>query len=371
VVDAVSRQIHRGTHFGACHELEVSWAELVCRLVPSAERVRFTASGTEATLLALRVARAFTGRRKILKFAMHFHGWHDEAMAHGYPVESSGFNAGAVGEVIQADATSPDRVLTLVEKGDLAGVILEPGGGSAGGVPCSREFLKALREATRQHGTLLIFDEVISGFRQTPGGVQEQLGILPDVTTLAKILCGGLPGGAVAGREDVMGVFGPGRRCKHGWARIPHTGTFNANPLSAAAGTAMLWHIADGTAQEKARTAAERLADRVNQAAEANGVDVFLYTNGTSIYHLLIGVRAAGVPLGPSPTANRLFHAHPDRYATLRRALLLEGVDTHLVHGWVSAVHDDEVIEATVQAFDRAFQRLRGEEGFRAEGSRQ
>src|SRR5262249_6586560 len=166
-------------------------------------------------------------------------------------------------------------------------------------------------------------------------------------------------------------VFGPGRRCQHGWARIPHTGTFNANPLSAAAGIALLWHVADGVAQQKAQAAAEHLATRVNQAAEANGVDVFLYTNGTSIYHLLIGARAAGVPLGPSPAVNTLFRAHPERYATLRRALLLEGVDTHLVHGWVSAAHDNEVIEATVQAFDRAFQRLRGQEGFSVEGRRQ
>jgi glutamate-1-semialdehyde 2,1-aminomutase len=326
--------------------------------------VRFTASGTEATLLALRVARAFTGRRKVVKLRGHFHGWHDEAMAHGYPVESAGFNPGAVGDVVEADSRDADEALALVEQGDVAGVILEPGGGGSGGVPCGREFLLALRDATRRHGALLIFDEVISGFRQAPGGVQDQLGILPDLTTLAKILCGGLPGGAVAGREDVMAVFGPGTRRGQRWARIPHTGTFNANPLSAAAGLALLGHVADGAAQRQAQAAAEHLAARVNQAAEANGVDVHLYTNATSVYHVLIGARAAGALLGPSPAVNTLFHAHPERYATLRRALLLEGVDTHLVHGWVSSVHDSEVIEATARAFDRAFQRLRGQEGF-------
>lgn len=365
VVEAVARQAARGTHFGGCHELEVRWAELVCELVPSAERVRFTSSGTEATLLALRAARAFTGRSRVVKFEGHFHGWHDEAMGHFYRPRSAGFNPAALRHVEVARAYAPDSALAMIEKGDVAAVLLEPGGGSAGGLPCGREFLQELRAATRKHSTLLIFDEVISGFRQAPGGVQQETGVLPDLTTLAKILAGGLPGGAVAGRADVMAVFGPGTRVGQRWARVPHTGTFNANPLSAAAGVAMLEHVAGGAAQQKARAAAARMAELVNRAADENGVDVFLYTNDSSIYHVLIGARAAGEPLGPSRAVISLHVARPAYYAALRRALLLEGVDTHLIHGWVSAAHDAEVIEATAAAFDRAFRRLRDVEGFR------
>ena len=127
----------------------------------------------------------------------------------------------------------------------------------------------------------------------------------------------------------------------------------------------MLERVADGVAQEKARKAAARLVEQVNQAAEANRVDVFLYTNDSSIYHVLIGARAAGYPLGPSFAVAALSAARPDRYARLRRALLHEGVDTHHVHGWVSAVHEDDVIDATAAAFDRAFTRLRSADGFR------
>jgi glutamate-1-semialdehyde 2,1-aminomutase len=364
VAEAVARQAARGTHFGAGHELEVRWAELVCRLIPSAERVRFTASGTEATQLALRIARAWTGRSRVVKFARHFHGWHDEAMGHFYPTDDSGFNPATLGEVVVAPTDSPDAAVALVKRGDVAAVILEPGGGSSGSLPWSREFLQALREVTREHGTLLIFDEVISGFRHSPGGVQGLCGVLPDLTTLAKILCGGLPGGAVAGRARYLGVFGSGAPRHERWARVPHTGTFNGNPLSAAAGIAMLEHVADGKPQAAAKAAAERLARRVTEAADAAGVDVRMHTDGASVYHVVIGGRAAGIPHGPSAAAVDLYTAHQDRYGVLRRALLLEGVDCPPVHGWVSAVHTPEVIEETAVAFARAFRRLRGVPGF-------
>ena len=362
VVQAVARQLRRGTHFGGCHELEVEWAELVCRLIPSAEKVRFTASGTEATLLALRVARAYTGKNVVVKFQHHFHGWHDEAMGHFYDAEQAGFNYAALQHLGLAD--SVESAVKLMKEHPVAAVILEPGGGSAGGLPGSRDDLQALRDATREQGTLLIFDEVITGFRQSPGGVQAVTGVIPDLTTLAKIVSGGLPGGAVAGRSEIMDVFGHGTDRDGRLAKVPHTGTFNANPLSAAAGVAMLQHIADGRAQRTAQTAADRLVKLVNQAADDNRVDVHLYTNGCSIYHILIGARQAGFPLEASPAVFSLYRESPNRYAMLRRALLLEGVDTHPLHGWVSAVHDQEVLAQTAEAFDRAFRRLRHEDGF-------
>lgn len=364
VVEAITQQAARGLLYGACHDLEVRWAELVCQLVPCAERVRFTSSGTEATQLAHRIARAFTGRSRIVKLDGNFHGWHDEAMVHFHVADQSGFSPGAAENVSVACPATLATIAALLEEGDVAAVILEPGGGSAGGLPWSRDFLQSLREATQEHNSLLIFDEVISGFRQTPGGVQQLSGVTPDLTTLAKILCGGMPGGAVAGRAEIMAVFGSGTKRGRRKARVPHTGTCNGHPVSAAAGIAMLEHVADGVAQQKAIAAAERLAHLINQMADANRVDVFAYTNDSSVFHLLLGVRAAGAVLGPSTAVNTLQVTHPERYALLRRALLLEGVDTNPVHGWVSAVHEPDLIEATAQAFDRAFQRLRIVKGF-------
>lgn len=374
VVRAVNRQIERGTHYGACHPLEVRWAELVRDIIPSAGRVRFTASGTEATMLAHRIARAFTGRQKVLKFDGHFHGWHDEAMAHWHRPTEAGFNAQAVDQVKIGTEAGLNKIVKALESKEIAAVILEPGGGTSGGLPWSAEMLQTLRDATDEHGTLLIFDEVISGFRHTPGGVQQAAKVTPDITTLAKILCGGLPGGAVVGREDVMAVFGEGTRRPSDprrstlngserrsgrWARVPHTGTFNANPLSAAAGLAMLEHIRDGKPQKAADKNARAFVRMANKLAERHGLDIHYYVNGTSIYHVLIGAHAAAAPLGPSTAVLELPAKHPEKYALLRRALLVEGVDTHPIHGWISAVHDENVLDETSDAFDKAFRRLK------------
>jgi glutamate-1-semialdehyde 2,1-aminomutase len=370
VVEAVQRQMERGTHYGGCHELEVRWAELIRDIIPSAERVRFTASGTEATQLAFRVARAYTNRPKILKLDGHFHGWHDEAMAHDYNAANAGFNPGTLENVISASSNEPEKVFAILEEEDIAGIILEPGGGGSGGLPWDAGYLRELRDRTRQEGVLLIFDEVISGFRQTPGGVQGLTGITPDLTTLAKIVSGGLPGGALVGADRYMAVFGPGTPRQARWAQVPHTGTFNANPLSATAGIALLEAIRDGAAQERARRAAEMLVQAVNASADIQGVDVFLYTNGTSVFHILIGARKNGLALGPSHAITALYRARDDLYALLRRALLLEGIDCHLMHGWVSALHDDaDVQEKAAAAFDRAFGRLQALPGFRRAAS--
>lgn len=365
VVEAIIRQASRGTHFGACHEIEVRWAELVSRLIPSAERVRFTASGTEATQLALRVARAYTGRPIIVKFHGHFHGWHDEAMVHYYDPVQAGFSPGTLEQVGVATTESLDALELLLAKKQVAAVILEPGGGSSGGLPWSKELLQTLRTMTTDTGTLLIFDEVISGFRDSPGGIQQVTGILPDITTLAKILCGGLPGGAVAGKAEVMAVFGPGINIGGRWAQAPHTGTFNGNPLSGAAGIALLERIADGKAQAKAKQATAAIVQGVNDAAASAGVDVFLFDNDSSTFHILIGARQARLPLGPGPGVKVLPNAHPHRYSLLRRMLLLEGVDVNPYHGWLSTCHDHAIVEETIAAFGRAFARLRGCDGFK------
>lgn len=363
VVDAIAAQAVRGSHYGAPSEIEVQWAELICSLVPSAERVRFTSSGTEATLLALRIARAYTGRSIVIKLDGHFHGWHDEALAYFVSQDGAGLNAGAIENVILASPFDVEGVIALLAEAEAAALILEPGGGGSGGLPWDKEDLARLRQATRANGALLIFDEVVSAFRYSPGGVQELCGVLPDLTVLAKIMSGGLPGGAVAGAAEIMKVFGAGAKIDKRQVRVPHSGTFNGNPLSAAAGVTLLSHIKDGTAQAAAETAAQSLVKSVNDLADKHGVDVRLY-HQSSIFHILIGACKARAPYKASPAVIRLFSQHPEHYATLRRALLCEGLDTHPVHGWLSTAHDAAVIERSAEAFDRAFRQLRDTPGF-------
>src|SRR5579859_6100937 len=258
VVAAVAEQVHKGTHYGACHELEVAWAEQVQRMIPSAEWVRFTMSGTESTMLAIRDARAFTGREKIIRFAGHFHGWHDYAMA-GYqpPFDtptSTGVPKAVAESMLVAYPNNIDSVRELMDAhpGEVASVILEPGGGSNGIIPTDVAFLKQLRQLCSERGVVLIFDEVINGFRYAPGGAQERYGVTPDVTTLAKIVAGGLPGGARSEERRVLQVQTfKGELHKDRFERVLQQGTFNANPMSAAAGVCALEIVGEGWATEQ------------------------------------------------------------------------------------------------------------------------
>ena len=213
VVKAVQDQMAKGTHYGACHDLEIEWGELVRKLVPSAERVRFTGSGTEATMMALRLSRLFTGRPKFLRFQGHFHGWHDYVTVSSDPPYDATTVPGVPDAVASQCVAIPPNDLNKVEEAfktdaSLGAVILEPTGGHWGGVPIRGAFLKGLRELCTKYDRLLIFDEVITGFRVAPGGA----GLLrreADLTTLAKILAGGLPGGCVAGRADILAYIEP------------------------------------------------------------------------------------------------------------------------------------------------------------------
>ncbi len=257
VVEAVSEQIQRGTHYGAGHELEIEWGERICNLVPSAEQVEFTSSGTEATMLAMRIARAFTGKDRILKFAGHFHGWHDYAVPGEHNLTGSTPPPGVPKAVLDTVVVAPVNDLDFVDRrladGDIAAVIVEPSGASWASIPFPDGFLQRLRDITKKHDTILIFDEVITGFRWSPGGKQQSVGVTPDMTTMAKIVAGGLPGGAIGGRADIMSVLD--FKDDPEWNRtkkIGHPGTYNANPLSAAAGSACLALVADPGVQEHA-----------------------------------------------------------------------------------------------------------------------
>ena len=361
VVKAVQDQVARGTHLGACHELEVRWAELVTRLVPCAELVRFTMSGTEATHLAMRVARAYTGRSKIVKLAGHFHGWHDGALAGVSPPYEVPMTAGIPGVTLDQLAICPPNdikaVQVALERGDVAAVILEPAGGQSGTTPTIPGYLQELRALTARHGVVLIFDEVITGFRYAPGGAQAYFGVTPDLTTLAKIVAGGLPGGALCGKRDLMSLLA--FRGDPDWdrsQRVAHAGTFNANPLSAAAALATLEACADAALQARANKAGEELRRALTEAMKRAGVPGTCYGEA-SIYH----VSFEGKPglAGPDrPRRAGLYHL-------LRCALLNHGVDSSMNHGWISAIHTEDDLERTARAYDQAFRAMVADGAFK------
>jgi glutamate-1-semialdehyde 2,1-aminomutase len=359
IVEAVRRQVGLGTHYGANHQGELEWADRITRLVPGAEMVRFTSSGTEATLLALRVTRAASGRRKLVKFRGHFHGWHD-AVAPGlqppYDEAPPGVTPAVAADTI---VLPPDLAVldeTLRHDRDVAAVIVEPSGASFGSVPLPLSFLQGLDEITAAHDVFLIVDEVITGFRWSPGGVQQLAGIRADLTTLAKILAGGLPGGAVAGRRDLLeliGLSGGSRR------KLRHPGTFNANPLSAAAGVACLDIVGDGSVQEGCDRTAAALRDSINAVFARRGVRGMAY-GASSGYHLAFDERLRpGDPssitaLSPEDLKTQRATA---AYTALALAMLIEGVHIFGSGGFISIAHGDAEIGRTVEAMDRAVDR--------------
>ena len=364
VTAAVAEQLHKGTHYGACHELEVAWAEQIGRMIPSAEWVRFTMSGTEATMLAMRDARAFTGRELIIRFAGHFHGWHDYAMA-GYqpPFDtptSTGVPKAVAESMLVAYPNNIESVRELLDAhpGEVAAVILEPGGGSNGIIPTNLEFLGALRTLTAERNVVLIFDEVITGFRYSPGGAQQVYGVTPDVTTLAKIVAGGLPGGAVVGKHDILDVQTfKGELHKDRFERVLQQGTFNANPMSAAAGLNALQIVAEGWPTEQANLAGEHLRTGLRDCLERRGV-AGAVLGEYSVFQILLG---EGMEEAAQTTDVQRLMAGRGAVNTLRKAMLLNGVDLMRSGGFTSIAHQDGDLDHTIQAFDRSLEALQRE----------
>ena len=265
------QQAQKGTHYGAGHELEVRWGELVQEIVPSAEAVKFVSSGTEATMLAIRLARAFTGRDRVIKVNGHFHGWHDYAvvaMAPPYDVPISiGMPKGVQDTVTGIDDKDADALEAELAKGDVAAVIIWCNA-------LTKEWAETVRDKAKAHGALVIYDEVVTGFRYAPGGAQEYFGVKPDLTTLAKIVAGGLPGGAIAGRADVIHQFDfSDDPKKQRFGRVAHPGTYNGNPLSAAAGVACLEIVRDPKIQDKAADTATKIKAGFQDALKRTGVE--------------------------------------------------------------------------------------------------
>ncbi len=371
VVAAVHEQIERGTHYGASHETEIAWAEWIIRLVPSAERVRFTSSGTEATLMALRLARAFTGRPKIIRFRHHFHGWHDH-MTSGFASHfdgspTTGVLPGVAGNVLLADQNDAAGLARLFDQhDDIAAAILEPTGAHGARLPIDPAFLHALREQTRQHGALLIFDEVVTGFRVSPGGAQAEYGVTPDLTTLAKILSGGLPGGAVAGRKDILDLLDFQVTKAADREKINHPGTFNANPLSAAAGVAALAIVGTTDACARANHYGQTLRRRINEAFEEERVPWAAYGTFSMLHIFTNPDRVAITPTRFDPHQQSTESLTGNRQAgtvhKLRLAMMVNGVDlSGSPGGLVSATHGEPELEDTLKAVGKTVRMLRQE----------
>ncbi|MBV9863337.1 MAG: aspartate aminotransferase family protein [Alphaproteobacteria bacterium] len=371
VVAAVQRQVARGTHYGASHELEIAWAELVMRLVPSAERVRFTSSGTEATLMAVRLARAVTGRSKLIRFNYNFHGWHDHMTSghasHFDGTPTVGVLSGVAENVLLCDQNDAEGLARLFdEHRDIAAAIIEPTGANGGRLPIDPDFLHTLRRLTAEHGAVLIFDEVVTGFRVAPGGAQQAYGVTPDLTTLAKILAGGLPGGAVAGRKDILDSLDFQATKGAGREKIAHPGTFNANPLSAAAGIATLTIVAETDACARASAYGEALRGRLNEMLEEEHIPWAAYGTFAG-FHLFTNPEGRAItPTRFDPFEHSAAALKGNRNAgiahKLRLAAMLGGVDLNSSPGGVvSATHGEAELDDTVAGLRKAVRLLRQE----------
>jgi glutamate-1-semialdehyde 2,1-aminomutase len=371
VVEAIERQVKLGTHWGASHELEVRWAELVNRLIPCAERVRFTASGTEASHLALRLARAFTAKPKVIRFVGHFHGWHDGvaagAMSHFEGGVPAGIPANLVEQTVLLPADDVGRVAaTLEARDDVAAVILEPSGASWGQVPLAEGFIAEMREITRKHGVVLIFDEVITGFRWSRGGAQGRYGVTPDMCVLAKIVAGGLPGGAVAGRAEIMDQLDAAAAKSAKREKIGHQGTFNANPLCAAAAVATLAIVETEDVCARAERTAAEIRDGIRRILVDEQIPWGVYGEASSF---LIFQNPNRLPIDPAAFDPRKLGfkglkgaRNPDLAYRLRVALLANGVDIMgAPGGLVSATHGPREVAHTLDAFRTAVRWLKAE----------
>ncbi|MCS7114276.1 MAG: aspartate aminotransferase family protein [Nitrososphaerota archaeon] len=278
VMKAVKKQLEKGTHYGTAHELEIALAEQVTKMIPSAEMVRFTNSGTEANMYAVRLARTYTGRSKIAKFESGWHGGYDalhKAVKPPYDLpESAGLTQGALQDTLVLPFNNLEGVKERLKglEDQIAAIIIEPVLGVGGAIPAEKEFLKGLREFCNQHEILLIVDEVITGFRLAPGGVQQYFGVKPDITVLGKILGGGFPIGAFCGPAEIM------ERVDHTRYQRPHYsfhgGTFTANPITMTAGLTTLKMLEDGRLINRLNKLGDKIRKELTDIFEAEGVDV-------------------------------------------------------------------------------------------------
>ena len=355
VVEAVQRAAADGTSFGAPVEQEVELAEIICAALPSVDSLRLVNSGTEACMTALRLARAYTGRPKIVKFAGNYHGHADGllvaagsgALTHGVPT-SAGVPESYAAETLVATYNDVASVAELFAAwpNDIAAVIVEPVAGNMGVVPPASGFLNSLRSITETNGALLIFDEVITGFRVAYGGAQSLFGVTPDITTMGKIIGGGLPVGAYGGRRDVMEMVAP-------LGPMYQAGTLSGNPLAVTAGVATLKELQRPGTYERLEESANRLTDGI--AAAFSQVEIPASINR-------VGSMFTGFfNPGPVATLSEVEKSDTTTYGRYFHALLERGVyiaPSQFEAGFVSVAHTDADIDRTIVAVGDALSQV-------------
>jgi glutamate-1-semialdehyde 2,1-aminomutase len=352
VIAAIREAAENGTSFGAPHGLELVLARLIQRSVPSMERMRFTSSGTEAVMSALRLARAYTGRQKIVKFEGCYHGHADAMLVRagsgvatlGLP-DSPGVNSEVAANTLVAPFNDLDAVARIFERhrGEVAAVIVEPVAGNMGVVPPAPGFLDGLRSVTAAEGALLIFDEVMTGFRVHPGGAQALYGVVPDLTTLAKVIGGGLPVGAYGGRREIMELIAPA-------GPVYQAGTLSGNPLAMAAGAATLTMLQqDGVWNAIADATTDWCAHLEGGARDA-GVDLQVQRVGTMFTPFF-----TAEPVTDWTTARR---ADTARYGAFFHTMLDRGVylpPSQFEAGFLSTAHSARAVARSGAAARDAF----------------
>ncbi len=355
---AVLEQLGHGILFGGQSRVEARAAELLCAMVPCAERVRWAGSGSEVVQLALRVARAATGRAVVLKFEGHYHGWLDSVAVSTSPAPDAAGPAEAPHRV-PAGAGHDEAAwahtevlgwndLAAVERrlaaGDVAAVLMEPAMCNAGAIAPAPGYLEGVRAACSRHGTVLVFDEVITGFRVAPGGAQQLYGVTPDLSTFAKAIANGFPVAALAGRADLLD------RCAGGG--VMHGGTYNAHPVAMAATVATLEALADGAVHRAIAARGERLMAGLSRTLREAGIPAVV-TGFPQVFHVAFGLEA------PARNWRELQRADRPRYLRFVRELLARRVRALERGAWfLSREHDDAIVDETLRAAGEAARRV-------------